>query len=110
MRSVIAECPASRQSRYCPASSPVHRRSWRDEGKRRLSALTGWQSSKVIAEGKADSAGPVEFRFNTPGGLGGLRGLWVDVGAGRKTAMHWIAPNALPLDASRGPAGPPSGS
>ena len=66
----------------------------------------GWeQSSKVIAEGKADSAGRVEFRFNTPDDLGGLHGLWVDVGAGRKTAMRWIAPSALPLDVSRGPAG-----
>jgi hypothetical protein len=68
----------------------------------------GWeQSSKVIAEGKADSAGRVEFRFNTPDDLGGVHGLWVDVGAGRKTAMHWIAPSALPLDVSRGPAGTP---
>lgn len=72
-----------------------------------MSALTGRQSSKVIAEGKADSAGRAEFRFNTRDDFGGSHGLWVDVGAGRKTAMHWIAPSALPLDVSRGPAGNP---
>ena len=68
----------------------------------------GWEeSSKVIAEGKADSSGRLEFRFNTPDDLGGLHGLWVDVGASKKTAMHWIAPSALPLDVSSGPAGTP---
>jgi hypothetical protein len=51
----------------------------------------GWEeSSKVIAEGKGDSSGQAEFRFNTPDDLGGLHGLWVDAGTGKKTAMHWI--------------------
>ena len=68
----------------------------------------GWEeSSKVIAEGKADPSGRVEFRFNTPDDLGGLHGLWVDAAAGKKTAVHWIAPSALPLDVGRGPAGTP---
>jgi hypothetical protein len=66
----------------------------------------GWEeSSKVVAEGKADSSGRLEFRFNTPDDLGGWHGLWVDVGGGKKTAAHWIAPSALPLDVARGPAG-----
>jgi hypothetical protein len=66
----------------------------------------GWEeSSKVVAESKADSSGRVEFRFNTPDDLGGWHGLWVDVGAGKKTVAHWIAPSALPLDVARGPAG-----
>jgi len=41
-------------------------------------------------EGKGDSSGQAEFRFNTPDDLGGLHGLWVDAGTGKKTAMHWI--------------------
>jgi hypothetical protein len=66
----------------------------------------GWEeSSKVIAEGKTDPAGRVEFRFNTPDDLGGWHGLWVAVGGGKRTATHWIAPSALPLDVARGPAG-----
>jgi hypothetical protein len=66
----------------------------------------GWEeSSKVIAESTADSAGRVEFRFKTPDDLGGWHGLWVALGTGKKTAAHWIAPNAFPLDVARGPAG-----
>ena len=66
----------------------------------------GWEeSSKVIAESKADSAGQVEFRFNTPDDLGGWHGLWIDVGSDKKRATHWIAPSALPLDVGRGPVG-----
>jgi len=66
----------------------------------------GWEeSSKVIAESDADSSGRVEFRFNTPDDLGGWHGLWIDVGADKKRATHWIAPSALPLDVGRGPAG-----
>jgi hypothetical protein len=66
----------------------------------------GWEeSSKVIAESTADASGRLKFRFKTPEDLGGLHGLWVDAGASRKTAMHWIAPSALPLDVGRGPAG-----
>ena len=38
----------------------------------------GWEeSSKVIAASKADPAGRVEFRFNTPDDLGGTHGLWM---------------------------------
>jgi hypothetical protein len=66
----------------------------------------GWEeSSKVIAQTRADIAGQLEFRFDTPDDLGGTHGLWVDVGATRKTALHWIAPSAFPLDVGRGPAG-----
>jgi hypothetical protein len=66
----------------------------------------GWEeASKIIAEGKADPTGRVEFRFNTPDDLGGWHGLWVGVVGGKRTGMHWIAPSALPLDVARGPAG-----
>jgi hypothetical protein len=66
----------------------------------------GWEeSSKIIAESKADGSGRVEFRFNTPDDLGGWHGLWIDVGTDKKRATHWIAPSALPLDVARGPAG-----
>ena len=78
----------------------------------------GWEeSSKVVAQGTADPFGRVAFVFATPDDLGGLHGLWVDAGVGRsdvekgdtkvagKTALHWIAPSAFPLDVGRGPAG-----
>src|SRR5262249_56261608 len=64
----------------------------------------GWEeSSKVVAEAQADASGRLELRLKTPDDLGGLHGLWIDDGAQKKSAMHWIAPNAFPLDISRGP-------
>lgn len=75
-------------------------------GNRVAASGGGWEeSSKVIAESKADSSGTLEFRLKTPDDLGGLHGLWVDLGASKKTAAHWIAPSALPLDVARGPVG-----
>jgi hypothetical protein len=66
----------------------------------------GWEeSSKVVAQGRADASGRVVFAFDTPDDLGGLHGLWVDVGGTKRTATHWIAPSAFPLDVGRGPAG-----
>jgi len=66
----------------------------------------GWEeSSRVIAEARANSAGAVEFRFKTPDDLGGPHGLWVAAGATKRSGMHWIAPSAFPLDVGRGPAG-----
>jgi hypothetical protein len=66
----------------------------------------GWEeSSKVVAQGRADASGRVVFELATPDDLGGLHGLWVDVGGARRTALHWIAPSAFPLDVGRGPAG-----
>jgi hypothetical protein len=66
----------------------------------------GWEeSSKVVAEAKANAAGHVEFQFKTPDDLGGSHGLWIDTGTAKKTALHWIAPSAFALDAGRGPAG-----
>jgi hypothetical protein len=68
---------------------------------------TGWEeSSKVIAEGKADASGRVEFRFQVPDDLGGTHGLWVDSGGGKKkTGAFWLATTALPVDIGRGPVG-----
>jgi hypothetical protein len=66
----------------------------------------GWdETSRVIAEARADSSGRVEFRFTTPDDLGGAHGLMVDTGTARKMATHWIAPSAFPLDVRRGPPG-----
>ncbi len=66
----------------------------------------GWEeSSRVIAEAKADGSGNVEFHFKAPDDLGGAHGLWAQAGPTRKTGIFWIAPTALPLDVARGPAG-----
>ena len=66
----------------------------------------GWEeSSKVVAEARADASGRLEFRLKTPDDLGGSHDLWIDKGGEKKTATHWIAPNALPLDVGRGPVG-----
>ncbi len=66
----------------------------------------GWEElSKVVAQGRADASGRVVFELATPDDLGGLHGLWVDVGGAKRTALHWIAPSAFPLDVGRGPAG-----
>ena len=66
----------------------------------------GWEeSSKAVAEGRADSSGRVDFRFDTPDDLGGAHGLWVDVGVGKKIGSHWIKATALPLNVARGPVG-----
>lgn len=68
----------------------------------------GWgASTRVIARAKADSAGALEFRFPAPDDLGGLHALAVKDGAAIKTGLLWIAPSALPLERSRGPAGTP---
>jgi hypothetical protein len=67
---------------------------------------TNWEeTSKVIAEGKADSSGRVEFRFSTPDDLGGTHGLWIDTGSVKKFGSYWVKPTALPGDVARGPAG-----
>jgi hypothetical protein len=66
----------------------------------------GWQErSRVIAQARADAAGRMEFRFETPDDLGGVHALWVDTGAARKQGTFWIAPIALPIDIARGPVG-----
>jgi hypothetical protein len=73
-------------------------------GNRMTSA--GWEeSSKPIAEARADNSGRVEFHFDTPDDLGGAHGLWVDAGGAKKTGSHWIKATALPLDVARGPVG-----
>ena len=85
----------------------IYRLNWTTvTGNRVAAGGGGWnESSKVIAEGKADSSGRVEFRFRTPDDLGGPHRLWVDEGTAKKAATHWIAPSALPLDVRRGPPG-----
>lgn len=66
----------------------------------------GWEeSSHVVARSQADDAGRLEFRLDTPDDLGGAHGLWVDVDTGKRTATHWVAPTALPLNVNRGPVG-----
>ncbi len=67
---------------------------------------TGWEEdSWVVAKGKADATGNLEFEFKVPNDLGGAHALWVEDGATEKRGTHWIAPSALPLDVTRGPAG-----
>jgi hypothetical protein len=67
----------------------------------------GWEEgSHVVAEAKADAAGRAEFAFKVPDDLGGVHGLWVDMGSGaRATGSYWIKATALPLDVARGVAG-----
>jgi hypothetical protein len=66
----------------------------------------GWeQSSRAVAQATADASGRLEFRFDTPGDLGGAHEIWIEDGATRKTGTYWIAPTAFPLDVGRGPAG-----
>jgi hypothetical protein len=66
----------------------------------------GWEeSSRVIAETKADASGRADFRITVPDDLGGPHGLLVEAGAVRKTGNFWIKPTALPLDIDRGPVG-----
>ncbi len=67
----------------------------------------GWEeSSKEVAEAKADGAGRAEFKFNVPDDLGGAHGLWVATGEEtKKTGTFWIKATAFPMDVTRGPAG-----
>jgi hypothetical protein len=103
--SLVGQPVAVKGSGFEPGKS--YRLNWTTvTGNRVAAAGGGWEeSSRVIAEAKADAAGHVEFLFKTPDDLGGSHGLWVDVGGANRTALHWIAPSALPLDIVRGPAG-----
>ncbi len=67
----------------------------------------GWEEgSHEIAHAVADSAGQAEFKFTVPDDLGGVHGLWVDMGDGTKqTGTYWIKTTALPIDVAHGPAG-----
>jgi len=60
------------------------------------------EAADVIAESKADPAGPVEFRFKVPDDLGSSHPLTVESTGGQKTGTFWIKPTALPLDIGRG--------
>ncbi len=69
-------------------------------------AKNGWdESSRVIAQARADATGDLAFRFTVPDDLGGAHRLWVQDGATEKTGSYWITPKALPLDVTRGPVG-----
>jgi hypothetical protein len=69
---------------------------------------SGWaESSRVVAATRADDAGRVAFRFETPDDLGGAHELRVENGGTTKSGAHWIVPSALPLDVDSGPAGTP---
>src|SRR6202790_2945133 len=65
----------------------------------------GWEEgSRVIAQAKADGAAQGEVRFKVPEDLGGVHGLWVDMGGGAKeTGTYWIKATALPVDVGHGP-------
>ncbi|MBW7921266.1 MAG: hypothetical protein H3C51_04115 [Rubellimicrobium sp.] len=69
---------------------------------------SGWETSeREIAQAVADAQGRVSFTLATPDDLGGAHDLRIagaDVG---RTGSYWIAPSALPLDVTSGPAGTP---
>ena len=67
----------------------------------------GWEEgSRVIAQATADASGRAEFKFKVPDDLGGVHGLWVDMGGGAKqSGTYWIKSTALPIDVGRGPPG-----
>jgi hypothetical protein len=67
----------------------------------------GWEEgSRVIAQATADASGRAEFKFNVPDDLGGVHGLWVEMGGGAKQGgTYWIKSTALPIDVGRGPPG-----
>jgi hypothetical protein len=75
-------------------------------GNRVASTAAGFEeSSRAIAEARADASGNLAFRFAVPDDLGGGHTLWVQEGNAKKTGALWITPKALPLDVARGPAG-----
>lgn len=74
----------------------------------RVAGNGGWEeSSRPVAEAKANAAGDAEFRFAVPDDLGGAHRLWVDDGSSKKSGTFWIAPSAAALDTDHGPAGTP---
>jgi len=86
-------------------SGKTYQLNWNTVVGNRMTAA-GWEErARVIAEGKADAAGGVEFRFEVPDDLGGIHNLWVEAGSAKKQGAYWIAPTALPLDVGRGPVG-----
>lgn len=67
---------------------------------------SGWEEhERVVAETTAGPTGQLAFRFDTPDDLGGVHKLRVAAEEGDRTGAFWIAPSALPLDVTRGPAG-----
>lgn len=72
----------------------------------RVGTNAGWEETwRVIATARADSAGRAEFHFKVPDDLGGAHTLLVEDRAAKQQGSFWTVPSALPLDASRGPAG-----
>jgi hypothetical protein len=71
-------------------------------------AGSGWQEwTRVVADATVDATGTAEFSFDTPDDLGAAHELSIEHASGTLTGIHWIAPSAVPLDVSRGPAGTP---
>ncbi|MCG6859142.1 MAG: hypothetical protein LJE67_13875 [Salaquimonas sp.] len=69
---------------------------------------SGWEETeRVIAEATADTDGKLVYTFATPDDLGGSHTLRVAGPDGDVAGSVWIAPSALPLDVSKGPAGTP---
>lgn len=67
----------------------------------------GWENISIpVADAKADASGRAEFTFKTPDDLGGVHGLWIDSGNGKKQiGTHFIKATASPMDVTKGPAG-----
>ncbi len=83
---------------------PLH---WTRVSGNRVSG-SGWEESEhVIAEAKADASGKLVYKMATPDDLGGIHRLRVAGPKGDVKGTFWIAPSAMPLDVSKGPAGTP---
>lgn len=83
---------------------PLH---WSSVAGNRVSG-SGWEEyERVVAEADADQSGKLEYRLAALDDLGGVHGLRVEAAGGDKKGAFWIAPSALPLDVSSGPAGTP---
>jgi hypothetical protein len=66
----------------------------------------GWEENSIIvAFSTADDAGRALFQFRTPDDLGGPHDLWIEESGRKKIGSFWIAPSALLMDKTRGPAG-----
>lgn len=66
----------------------------------------GWEEhERQIASVTADAAGRMEVKLDTPDDLGGAHTLRLEAEGGDRLGTYWIAPSAMPLDVSRGPAG-----
>jgi hypothetical protein len=78
---------------------------WSTQTGNRVAAGAWEESTKPIAEAKANGSGELVFKLKVPDDLGGSHALSLGDGKEKKTGTYWIATSALPLNVARGPAG-----